>query len=216
MEKGKQLLFKKLNSCFHSVFEKDLIEEIVDIGLYKRFDSGELLIDIGDEMTHIPFILKGVVKISLEDLKEKEILLYFLERGDTCAISFINCIHRSQSVFRGLVEADTECILVPVNRIEEWLIRHKSWREFILNSYHNRLMEMVEVLESLAFLNLDKRIMKYLSEEARILHSKNVEVSHEAIANDLNTSRVVVSRLLKILEKKEMIKLGRKSIRILT
>ncbi len=215
MEKDKKLIRKKLNSRFNAVFEKDLFEEIVEIGVYKKLDRGELLIDIGDEMTHIPFIIRGVIKISLEDLKENEILLYFLERGDTCAISFVNCIHQNQSVFRGLVEADTECILVPVSVIEEWLIKYRSWREFIINSYHNRLVEMVEVLDSLAFLNLDERILKYLSDEAKILHNKNVPVSHLEIANDLNTSRVVVSRLLKILEKKGLIKLGHKSIKIM-
>lgn len=215
MEKDKNLIREKLNSGFSGVFEKDLIEEIVEIGIYKKFDHGELLIDIGDEMSHIPLIVEGAVKISLEDLKENEILLYFLESGDTCAISFINCIHKSQSVFRATIEADTECIVIPVSMIEEWLINYQSWREFIINSYHNRLVEMVEVIDSLAFHQLDERILNYLSEEANILHNKDVAVSHLDIANDLNTSRVVVSRLLKILEKKGKIKLGRKSIKLI-
>ena len=215
MEKDKKLVRKKLNSGFSDVFEKDLIEEIVEIGVYKEFVHGEYLIDIGDEMTHIPLIVEGVVKISLEDTNEKEILMYFLEKGDTCAISFVNCIHQSESVFRAVIEADTECIIVPVNMIEPWLINYRSWREFIINSYHNRLVEMVEVLDGLAFHQLDERILKYLSDEANILHDKNIAVSHLEIANDLNTSRVVVSRLLKILEKKGKLKLGRKNIQLM-
>lgn len=215
MEKAKKLIREKLNNSFSGVFEKNLFEEILEIGVFKKFDSGEYLIDIGDEMTHIPLILKGVIKISLEEINDKEILMYFLEPGDTCAISFINCLHKSQSVFRGTTETKIECILIPVNMIEEWLINYRSWREFIINSYHNRLVEMVEVLDSLAFLQLDQRILKYLSDEANILHNKNVAVSHLEIANDLNTSRVVVSRLLKILEKKRKVKLGRKSIKLM-
>jgi len=214
-EKDKKFIREKLNIGFSGVFEKELIDEIVDIGVYQKIDRGDLLIDIGDEMTHIPLIVNGVVKISLEDQNEHELLLYFLEHGDTCAISFVNCIHQSQSVFRGTIESDTECIMIPVNMIEEWLINYRSWREFIINSYHNRLVEMVEVLDNLAFRQLDHRILKYLSDEATILHNKDVAVSHLEIANDLNTSRVVVSRLLKILEKKGKIKLGRKSIKLM-
>ena len=212
MEKDKNLIRKKLDTSFSEIFEKDLLDEIVDIGIYKNFTKGEMLIDIGDEMTHIPLITKGIVKISRENQQEEEILLYFLEHGDTCAISFVNCINQSKSMFRGVIESDVECVLIPVTKIEEWLINYRTWREFIINSYHNRLVEMVDSIRSLAFFKLDDRLFKYLKDHVKLLHNKKLNITHQEIADDMHTSRVVISRLLKILEKKGKIKLGRKNI----
>jgi len=214
MEKDTNLIRKTLNNYFSNIFENDLFDEIIQLGTYHRCPKGDILLDIGDEMTHIPLITKGLVKITREDQNEDELLLYFLEPGDTCAISFINCINRSQSIFRGMAEAETECILIPVNKIEDWLIKYKTWRVFIIDSYHNRLVEMVEAIRSLAFLKLDDRLYKYLADHVKVMHTKNLDITHQEIADDLHTSRVVISRLLKILEKKGKIKLGRKRIKI--
>jgi len=212
MEKDKTLIRKKLKNYFSKIFEKNLLNEIIETGIYKTYSKGEMLVDIGDEMTHIPLITKGLVKITREDKHEEEILLYFLEKGDTCAISFVNCIHLSKSMFRGVIESDTECVMIPVNKIEDWLINYRSWREFIIDSYHNRLVEMVEAIRSLAFFKLDDRLHKYLKEHVKLLHNKKLNITHQEIADDMHTSRVVISRLLKILEKKGKIKLGRKNI----
>jgi len=214
MENDIKLMREKLNYSFNKVFEQSLIDEIVEIASLKNFESGDILIDIGDEMTHIPLILKGVVKIMREDRNEDEILLYFLEKGDTCAISFVNCINRSQSMFRGIVENDVECIMLPVEKIEDWIVSYKTWRHFIIESYHNRLIEMVEAIDSLAFLKLDDRLYKYLSDKMRMIHSGDLTITHQEIADDLNTSRVVISRLLKALERKGKIKLGRNRIKM--
>ena len=214
MEKDKNLIRKKLNVRFSKIFEKELLNEIVDIGIYKSFKKDELLIDIGDEMTHIPLITKGIVKISREDQQQKEILLYFLERGDTCAISFVNCINQSKSMFRGVIESNVECILIPVTKIEDWLVNYRTWREFIIDSYHYRLVEMVEVIKSLTFLKLDDRLYKYLAKHVKLMRNKKLSITHHEIAEDLHTSRVVISRLLKTLERKGKIKLGRNNIKI--
>jgi len=212
MVKDKSLIRKKLNTYFSKIFEKDLLNEIVEVGIYKSFPKGEIFIDIGDELTHIPLITKGIIKVSREDPHGEEILLYFLERGNTCAISFVNCINVKKSLFLGVTETDVECILVPVNKIEEWLVNYRTWREFIIDSYHNRLVEMVELIKSLAFLKLDDRLYNYLAYHVKLMHNKKLAITHQEIAEDLHTSRVVVSRLLKILEKKGKIKLGRKRI----
>jgi CRP/FNR family transcriptional regulator len=214
MVKGKSLIEKKFKNYFSKIFEKKLLDEIVEVGIYKVYPKGEMLIDIDQELTHIPLITKGIVKVSREDPNGEEILLYFLERGDTCAISFVNCINVSKSMFRGVIETDVECILVPVNKIEEWLVNYRTWREFIIDSYHNRLVEMVEIIKSLAFFKLDDRLYKYLKDHVRLLHNKKLNITHQEIADDMHTSRVVISRLLKILEKKGKIKLGRKNIHV--
>ncbi len=215
MENHKHLIRKKLNDHFTKVFEESLIDEIVDIGIFKTFKKGELLIDIGDEMSHIPLILDGAVKVIRENQNKDEILLYYLERGETCSISFVNCINRTKSMFRGVVENYTECIFIPINRIEDWLIKYKTWREFIIDSYHDRLIEMVEAIRSLAFTNLDERIKKYLVEQVKIKNNKNLNITHQEIADDLNSSRVVISRLLKKLENNKKIKLGRNKLKVI-
>jgi len=215
MEYDKKFIKSQLNQHFDGLFEKSLINEIAKTGIYKTYKKGDMLLDIGDEMTHIPLILSGLIKVLREDQNEDEILLYFLEERDTCAISFVNCINQSKSVFRATVEEDTECILFPVNRIEDWIAKYKSWRVFIIDSYHSRLLELGEAIRSLAFLKLDDRLFKYLAKQVDIKHTDKLLITHQEIANDLHTSRVVISRLLKSLEHEGKIKLGRNKIDVL-
>lgn len=212
MTTDKDILRKKLDEYYSTIFEKELIDEIIENGILRSIDSHELLIDIGDKMTHIPLILSGAVKIIREDKKGDEIALYFLEKGDTCAISFVNCIHKTESIFRGVTEKVTESIFVPVSKIDEWLIKYDSWRHFIIDSYHMRLMEMVESIDSLAFMKLDDRLLKYLTDKVKIMQDNVLKITHQEIADDLNTSRVVVSRLLKLLENDGKIKIRRNRI----
>jgi len=215
MEQRITFLKEQLHNHFNDIFETRLINEIANNGIYKTYKKGEMLVDIGDEMTHIPLIFKGLVKIMREDQHEDEILLYFLEEKDTCAISFINCINQSKSMFRASVEEDVECVLFPVDKIEGWMAKYKTWRVYLIDNYHDRLMEMVDSIRSLAFLNLDNRLFKYLSKQVDVKNSHLLNITHQEIASDLHTSRVVISRLLKTLEHEGKIKLGRHKIQVL-
>ena len=214
--KKKKIAFLKeqLHLHFDDVFEKSLINQIAKNGIYATYEKKEILIDIGAETTHIPLIINGLVKISRDDSHEHEILLYYLEEGDTCAISFINCIHRSKSMFRATAEENIECIMIPVNIIEDWMVKYKTWRVFIIDSYHNRLEEMLSVIKELAFFKLESRLYKYLTNQVKLKHTNDLFITHQEIANDLNTSRVVISRILKILEQEGKIKLDRRQIHV--
>ena len=209
------ILREKLNDYYSDIFEKELIDEIINVGHFDKIKSGELLIDIGNEMTHIPLILDGVVKIMRREKEGEEFLLYFLERGDTCAISFVNCINKKRSIFKGVVEKDMEGIFLPVDHIDDWLVKYKSWRHFIIDSYHFRLLEMVESIDSLAFLKMNQRVLKHLSDKAKISNSIDLEVTHQEIADDLNTSRVVITRLIKELHDEGKIHSTRNKIKVL-
>jgi len=209
------ILREKLNEYYSFVFEKELIEEIVKVGFIDKYKSGDVLIDIGQNMTHIPLILSGAVKIIRQEKAGDELVLYFLEKGDTCAISFINCVNRKESIFRAVVENDTEAIFLPVEYIDDWLAKFKSWRHFIIDSYHFRLLEMVESIDGLAFMNMNQRLMKYLSDKAKIKQDINLEITHQEIADDLNTSRVVVTRLLKQLHNDGKVFSTRSKIKVL-
>lgn len=215
MNSQELILREKLNDYYADVFEQELLDEIIRVGHFDKIKGGELLIDIGAEMTHIPLILDGVVKILRQEREGEEIVLYFLERGDTCAISFVNCINRKQSIFKGVVEKDIEAIFLPVQYIDEWLAKFKSWRHFIIDSYHFRLIEMVESIDSLAFMKMSERLLKYLTDKVKINNDVDLEITHQEIANDLNSSRVVITRIIKQLHDEGKIFSTRNKIKVL-
>jgi CRP/FNR family transcriptional regulator, anaerobic regulatory protein len=163
----------------------------------------------------MPILLEGAIKIFREDYEEGELLLYFVEKGDTCAMSLACCMGNSKSEIRAVAETDVNIIMIPVVKMDEWLGKYKPWRDFIFKSYNSRLKEMLNAIDNLAFLNLNDRLYKYLKEKAKISKTQFVSSTHQEIAFDLHTSRVVVSRLLKVLENEKFIKLHRASIEIL-
>ena len=204
-----------LDSYFSFVFEKELLDEIEGIGSYKKLRKNELLVDLGDKMKGVPLVLEGAIKIVREDKKGEEILLYFLERGDTCASSFASAISNGKCGIRAIAEKESEIIFLPTEKLDEWLIKYKSWRNFVIDSYNIRLNEMMETIDSLAFMRMDERLFKYLTDKAQIMRETSLNTTHQDIAYDLNTSRVVISRLLKQLENEGKISLHRNRIEIL-
>jgi CRP/FNR family transcriptional regulator len=204
-----------LENYFSFVFEKELLDEIEGIGIYKKLRKNELLVDLGDKMKGVPLVLEGAIKIVREDKNGEEILLYFLERGDTCASSFASAISNGKCGIRAIAEKESEIIFLPTEKLDEWLIKYKSWRNFVIDSYNIRLNEMMETIDSLAFMRMDERLFKYLTDKAQIMRETSLNTTHQDIAYDLNTSRVVISRLLKQLENEGKISLHRNRIEIL-
>lgn len=213
--KTHEMIREKLNEFYKVVFEKELIDEIVEIGTYKKIKENELLLDIGDNFNRIPLMLTGAIKIIRENPKGDEIVLYFLERGDTCTVSFVSNLTNSKSKIRGVAEKDSEVIFIPVEKLEEWMVKYKSWRRFVIDSYNIRLNEMIEAIDTLAFMKMDQRLYKYLTDKVQIMRNPELNTTHQEIAIDLNTSRVVISRLLKQLENEGKIKLYRHKIEVL-
>ena len=209
------MLQEKLKEYFNIVFEEDLINEIIEVGVYKKVKENELLLDLGDKFDRIPLMLNGAIKISREDENGDEIVLYFLERGDTCTITFGSGLNSTKSKVRGVAEKDSEVVFIPIAKLEEWLVKYKSWRNFVIDSYNIRLSEMLEAIDTLAFMKMDQRLYKYLTDKVKIMRDSTLNTTHQKIAQDLNTSRVVVSRLLKQLENEGRIKLHRNKIEVL-
>lgn len=209
------MIREKLEEYYSVVFEKELLDEIARAGTYKKVKENELLLDIGDKFHQIPLILTGAIKISRETKKGDEIVLYFLERGDTCTITFGSGLNSAKSKVRGVAEKDSELIFIPVEKLEDWMVKYKSWRNFVIDSYDIRLSEMLEAIDTLAFLKMDQRLFKYLTDKVQIMRSTSLNTTHQEIAVDLNTSRVVISRLLKQLENEGKIKLYRNKIEVL-
>ncbi len=208
------MIKEKLEEYYNVVFERELLDEIAEVGTYKFVKENELLLDIGDEFHQIPLMLTGAIKISRETNAGEEIVLYFLERGDTCTITFGSGLQSSKSKVRGVAEKDSEIIFIPVEKLEEWMVKYPSWRSFVIDSYNIRLNEMLEAIDTLAFMKMDQRLFKYLIDKVQIMRSTTLNTTHQEIAVDLNTSRVVISRLLKQLENEGKIKLYRNKIEV--
>ncbi len=206
---------EKLLERYEYVFEKELLDEISTVGQFRKINKDVPMIDIGDKLTHIPLILEGAVRIMGEDDKENEILLYYLEIGDSCSMTMTCCMEGKKSNIRALTEKDTELIMIPIIKMEEWIIKYRTWRAFVFQSYDSRMKEMLSAIDALAFHNLEERLYKYLRDKAMVTHSPELEITHYQIANDLNTSRVVVSRLIRKLVLDHKIEANRNQVKIL-
>jgi CRP/FNR family transcriptional regulator len=209
-------MIEKLQKHYGQLFEPKLLAEIDQTGIFKEVPKGSALMDIGQYVKGMPLLISGVIKVLRQDKDGDELLLYFLEKGDTCAMTMSCCMGHTKSEIRAIAETDTTLIMVPVQKMEEWTSRYKTWRKFVFESYHNRLMEVLETIDSIAFYNMDERLLKYLKEKVKVTQSNSIQNTHQQIAYDLNTSRVVVSRLLKKLEKMNVVELSRNSIKVIS
>ena len=206
---------EQLQQAYGFLFEETLLADIERTATYKKIPKGTVIIDIGQSITHMPLLLTGAIKILREDAEGDELLLYFLEKGDTCAMTFSCCLGTHKSEIRAIAESDTELLMIPVAQMDVWMSQYKSWQQFILNSDHTRMMELMETVDTLAFIRLDERLLKHLQDKAKVTHDDHIHTTHQEIAVDLHTSRVVISRVLKRLEKEGKIKMHRNQIQVL-
>ena len=208
-------MIQDLKTSYGTIFDDVLIHDIVQVGAYKEVQAGDVLMEIGSYVKGMPLLVSGVIKILREDKDGNELLLYYLEQGDTCSMTMACCMGQPQSEIRAIAETDAKLIMIPIQKMEEWTRTHRSWRNFVFESYHNRLNEMLNTIDSIAFDNLDERLINYLTEKARVNNNQMINNTHQEIADDLHSSRVVISRLLKKLENLGRLKLNRNSIEII-
>lgn len=202
------MLFEK----FQYLFEQALIEEICEFGVLQNIKADITIIEIGDVMQHMPIVISGSLKIMTEDKEDRELLLYYLELGDTCAMTLNCCSRASKSQIRAITEENVELLMIPVAKMDDWMVKYKSWRNFVLESYQTRLNEMLEAVDNLAFSNMEERLLKYIKDKYMVSGDNFLKITHFEIANDLNSSRVVVSRLMKKLEEQGIVKQSRNLI----
>ncbi|WP_147678736.1 Crp/Fnr family transcriptional regulator [Algibacter pacificus] len=208
-------MITELRDSYGHVFEEKLLEEISKIGVYKEIPEGFKLLEIGDYIKSMPLLMSGAIKILREDHDGDELLLYYLERGETCSMTMTCCLGHKQSEIRAVAETDTKLIMVPVGKMEDWTSKYESWRNFVLESYHNRINELLTTLDGIAFFQLDERLVQYLKKKAEINNDNIIKYTHQEIAYDLHTSRVVISRLLKKLEQLGKIELHRNYLKLI-
>ncbi|WP_298352002.1 Crp/Fnr family transcriptional regulator [uncultured Dokdonia sp.] len=208
-------MIQELKQNYGHLFEDDLINEIAQVGTYKEVPAGFKLMEIGSYIKGMPLLISGAIKILRDDKEGDELLLYYLEKGDTCSMTMSCCLGQTKSEIRAIAETDTVLIMVPIQKMEMWTSKYKSWRNFVFESYHTRLNEMLHTIDSIAFNNMDQRLLEYLKNKSRINEDNSIRNTHQEIAGELHSSRVVISRLLKKLEKLGKIELHRNYIEII-
>jgi len=197
------------------IFESKLIDEINEVGIEMSFAEGDTIIEYGKFIHMIPLIQRGVIKVLRRDDEGRELLLYYLSANSTCSMAYSCCMESRQSEIRAIAEEDVTLLAIPHAKLDEWLCKYPSWKSFIMHSFNERLLEMLKTIENIAFKKLDERLIDYLKEKQRINHSAVIKASHNTIAEEMGTSRVVISRLLKHLENDKKIILYRNELRIM-
>ncbi|MBA6151381.1 Crp/Fnr family transcriptional regulator [Gelidibacter maritimus] len=208
-------MINQLKESYGHIFEDALLSEIVQVGTFKEIPEGFKMMEIGEYVRSMPLLISGVIKVLREDNEGDELLLYYLEKGETCSMTMTCCLGQKQSEIRAIAEIDTKLIMIPVGKMEEWTAKYKSWRNFVFESYHNRINELLMTLDSIAFYQMDERLTQYLIEKVRVNDTDIINSTHQEIAYDLYTSRVVISRLLKKMEQLGKIELGRNYLKII-
>ena len=204
-----------LKNLFGKIFEEALLEEITRVGTLREVPADFELMDIGEPIKGVPLMLSGAIKISREDVNGDELLLYYLEEGDSCTMTMAWEMGQQKSQIRAVTELPSQLIMVPLSAVEEWSSRFPSWRKFIFQSYHKRMEELLATVDSIAFDQLEKRLWAYLVEKKRVTKVNTLSITHQTIAQEIHSSRVVISRLLKRLERDHKIRLHRNAIELI-
>jgi CRP/FNR family transcriptional regulator len=199
---------------FPQIAEKGLQEEIATLGKLTEFSAGTTIMDVGQYVKIVPLVIEGSIKVSREDENGHELFLYYLQSGETCSMSFTCCMMNKKSEIRTIAEENTRMIGIPIRYVDEWMSKYQSWKNFVMQTYDQRMMELVRTIDSIAFQHMDERLLNYLHKKAQAIHSKVINATHQEIAYDLNASREAVSRLLKQLENEGQLKLGRNKIEL--
>lgn len=205
-----------LKNLFGKIFEEALLEEITRVGTLREVPADFELMDIGEPIKGVPLMLSGAIKISREDINGDELLLYYLEEGDSCTMTMAWEMGQQKSQIRAVTELPSQLIMVPLSAVEDWSSRFPSWRKFIFQSYHKRMEELLATVDSIAFDQLEKRLWAYLVEKKRVTKMNTLSITHQTIAKEMHSSRVVISRLLKRLEVDQKIRLHRNAIELIT
>jgi CRP/FNR family transcriptional regulator len=187
-------------SKFESVFEPALLAELETNSMLMTVKGGDTMLNPGQTIRAVPLLLSGTFKVSRVNDEGQEILLYYVKEGESCAMTFTCCMMSHFSVIRGTAEEDSELLCVPMDVMDGWMVKYPTWKRFVMQTILNRFTEILKSIDDIAFKKLDDRLVNYLKEKAKATGSSLINLTHQQIGDDLGTSRVVVSRLLKKLE----------------
>jgi CRP/FNR family transcriptional regulator len=194
----------------------ELREKLEQYSIKKRYKQGDIILNENAYINAIPIVASGAIKVFRTDEDGREILLYYLKAGDSCIMSFLGGLHNDTSKIKAEAEDDdTELYFLPIEQVVHFNREYPQWLNYIFRLYHKRFEELLEVVNAVAFKKVDERLLELLQKKVSLTGNKTITTSHEQLANELGTARVVVSRLLKQLEDSGRVKLGRNKIQLL-
>lgn len=196
----------------YQFLDKDLQSEILRVGTLKTIEQGELLIREGQFISSFPLVISGMIRVTRTNNEGNELLLYYLKKNEVCAMSLTCCMTNLKSTVKAIAEEETEVILLPVTKLDGWICQYPSWKQFVMETFQIRFRELIETVDTIAFLKLDERLINYFTYRKKKSGSTIFKGTHQDLALQINTSREVVSRLLKKLEKQGKIRLSRNFI----
>lgn len=202
-----------LSSEFSS--SPDLVEKLYQYGTTKNYHEGDVILDENASIRSIPIVMKGMLKVIRTEEDGREILLYYIKAGESCIMSFLGGMHNEKSIVKAEIEEDAEILFLPVDKVSLFIKEHPEWLDYIFRLYHKRFEELLDIINAIAFKKVDERLLSLLHKKSEITGSNMITITHEQLANELGTARVVVSRLLKQLEDDGRVKLGRNKITLL-
>ncbi|WP_269684891.1 Crp/Fnr family transcriptional regulator [Flavobacterium lacustre] len=207
-------MYNTIKKIFPS-FSNELILDIEANDAVQSFEAGTIIMRTGQYIKNTILVTKGKIKVYREDEEGGEFFMYYLQPGQACAISMVCATKNEKSQVMAKVVEDVELILVPLSLMDKWMMKHRSWYEFVIHTYRSRFEEVLEVIDSIAFRAMDERLEFYLKRHAASCGCGDLKLSHQEIASDLNTSREVISRLLKKMEQRNLVKLHRNHIELI-
>jgi CRP/FNR family transcriptional regulator len=202
-----------LSSEFNS--SPELVEKLYQYGITKTYHEGDIILDENSSIRSIPIVMKGMMKVIRTEEDGREILLYYIKAGESCIMSFLGGMHNEKSIVKAEVEEDTEILFLPVDKVSLFIKEYPEWLDYIFRLYHKRFEELLDIINAIAFKKVDERLLNLLHKKSELSNSNTIIITHEQLANELGTARVVVSRLLKQLEEEGKLKLGRNKIQLL-
>jgi CRP/FNR family transcriptional regulator len=200
---------------FSSVFEPELLAELETKSMVMQVNGGETMLNPGQTIRAVPIVLSGIFKVSRINEEGQELLLYYVKEGESCAMTFTCCMMAHASVIKGSAEEDSELLCIPVDVMDGWMMKYPTWKRFVMTTILSRFTEVLKSIDEVAFKKLDDRLVHYLKEKSKATGSSLINLSHQQIADELSTNRVVISRLLKKLELDKKLLLYRNQIKLL-
>ncbi|MBS1487528.1 MAG: Crp/Fnr family transcriptional regulator [Bacteroidetes bacterium] len=195
-----------------TLFSGLLKEEVQSFGQIKTFAAGTKILQEQSYIQMIPIVLKGSLRVVRTEKDGREILLYYITPGESCIMSFLGGIHHEPSQVMAIAEEDTELLLIPVAKAGEWVKKFPEWTDYIFKSYHKRFEELLAVVNAIAFQKLDDRLLHLLNQKSQLFHSKEIKITHQQLAQELGTTREVISRIVKQMEHDGLIRLARNKV----
>lgn len=190
----------------------ELLEKLYQYSIQKEYSAGSIILNENAYIRAIPIVIRGTLKVIRTEEDGREILLYYIKAGESCIMSFLGGLHNEKSKVRAEVEEDAEILFLPMDKVSLFIREYPQWLDYIFRLYHKRFEELLEIINAIAFKKVDERLLALLYKKRDLIRNNTVNITHEQLANELGTARVVVSRLLKQLEENGTVQLGRNKI----